>query len=519
MEGRNSHHIQMDGINPGSSFSRSQSGITISLSREDILALYEEGPEAVIAPMLALVSIINKQAARIAELEERIKSLEDQINKNSRNSSKPPSTDTFQKIKGQRKPSGKSVGGQKGHKGHTLEMTDKPDHVIVHPVTKCETCGRSLCDAKAVSYERRQVFDLPPIKVEVFEHQAERKICPNCYCLNKATFPKGVAHPVQYGTRLKSVAAYLNQYQLVPFDRLSEAFVDLFGHRLSQSTLIDINRACYNILETVEVAIKQQLIASHVICLDETGMRIEGKRKWCHVVSTENLTYYAPHSSRGSKANEDMGILPVYSGTAMHDSWSSYFKFKCKHALCNSHHIRDLLFVHEEDKQNWARDLIDQLIGIKSTVDRRKSVYCKMDLAEIKDFEERYDHIIERAKLENPPPIASNSQELIKKRGKKKKTKAQNLLERLDKYRRLALAFMYDFEVPFDNNLAERDIRMMKVQQKISGTFRSWEGARIFCRIRGYISTVKKNSISVIDAIQGAFEGHPFIPGETLIAV
>ena len=516
MDGRNSNHIPTDGINPGNSISSSQSGITIPLSREDILAIYEEGPEAVVA---LVQTIFLKQAARIAELEERVKSLEDQINKNSRNSSKPPSTDISRKIKGQRKPSGKPVGGQKGHKGHTLKMADKPDHVIVHPVTKCETCGRSLCDAKAASYERRQVFDLPPIKVEVFEHQAERTICPNCGSLNKATFPEEVPYPVQYGTRLKSVATYLNQYQLVPFDRLSEAFVDLFGHRLSQSTLIDTNRACYDILEPVEEAIKQQLIASPVICLDETGMRIEGKRKWCHVVSTENLTYYAAHSRRGSKANEDMGILPVYSGTAMHDGWSSYFKFKCKHALCNSHHIRDLLFIHEEDKQNWAKDLIDQLIGIKTTVDRRKPIYCKLDLAEIKDFEDRYDHIIEMAKLENPPPIASNSQGLIKKRGKKKKTKAQNLLERLDEYRREALAFMYDFEVPFDNNLAERDIRMMKVQQKISGTFRSWEGANIFCRIRGYISTVKKSSISVIDAIQGAFEGKPFIPGRTLIAV
>jgi transposase len=519
MEGRKSHQILTTVINPDNSHPLSQSGITISLSREEILAFYEEGPEAVIVPMQTLCSIINKQAARIAELEEKVKSLEDQNNKNSSNSSKPPSTDTFQKIKSQRKSSGKPVGGQKGHKGHTLEMAENPDHVIVHQVDKCESCGRSLCDEEVANYERRQVFDLPPIKVEVFEHQAERKICPNCGCLNKATFPKEVAYPVQYGTRLKSVATYLNQYQLVPFDRLSEAFVDLFGHRLSQSTLIDINRACYAILESVEEAIKQQLIASPVICLDETGMRIEGKRKWCHVVSTENLTYYAPHSSRGSKANEDMGILPVYHGTAMHDGWSSYFKFKCRHALCNAHHIRDLLFVHEEDKQNWARDLIDQLIGIKTTVDRRKPIYCKLDLAEINNFEESYDHIIERAKLENPPPIASNSQGLIKKRGKKKKTKAQNLLERLDKYRRLALAFMYDFEVPFDNNLAERDIRMMKVQQKISGTFRSWEGARIFCRIRGYISTVKKNSISVIDAIQGAFAGHPFIPGRTLIAV
>jgi len=519
MEGRNSRQILTEGINPSNSLSSSQSGITISLSREEILALYEEGPEAIITVIQTLCSIINKQAARIVELEERVKSLEDQINKNSRNSSKPPSTDTFRKIKSQRKPSGRPVGGQKGHKGHTLEMTEKPDHKIVHPVTKCESCGRSLCDEKAASYERRQIFDLPPIKVEVFEHQAERKICPNCGCFNRAPFPKEVAHSVQYGTRLKSVATYLNQYQLVPFDRLNETFVDLFGHHLSQSTLIDINRACYNILEPVEEAIKQQLIAAPVICLDETGMRIEGKRNWSHVVSTENLTYYAAHHHRGSKANEDMGILPVYRGTAMHDGWFSYFKFKCKHALCNAHHIRDLSFIHEEDKQNWAKDLIDHLINIKAIVDLRKPIDSKLDLAEIKDFEDKYDHIIEKAKLENPPPITSNSEGQIKKRGKKKKTKALNLLERLDKYRREALAFMYDFEVPFDNNLAERDQRMVKVQQKISGNFRSWEGARIFCRIRGYISTVKKNSVSVIDAIQGVFEGNPFIPEKTLVAV
>ena len=519
MEGRNSHQILKEGIDPDNSLSSSESSISTSLSREDILAIYEEGPEAVIATMQILCSIINKQAARIAELEERVKSLEDQINKNSRNSSKPPSTDTFRKIKGQRKPSGRPVGGQKGHKGHTLEMAEKPDREIVHQVARCEFCGRSLCDVEATNYERRQVFDLLPIKVEVFEHQAESKICPNCGCLNKAAFPKEVAYPVQYGTRLKSVAVYLNQYQLVPFDRLSETFVDLFGHRLSQSTLIDANRTCYNILGPVEEDIKQQIIASPVICLDETGMRIEGKRKWCHVVSTENLTYYAANPHRGSEANEDMGILPVYSGTAVHDGWSSYFKFKCKHALCNAHHIRDLLFIHEEYKQNWAKDLIDQLIDIKETVDRRKPIHCNLDLAEINDFEDRYDHIIERAKLENPPPITSNSQGPIKKRGKKKKTKAQNLLERLQKYRREVLAFMYDFEVPFDNNQAERDLRMMKVQQKISGNFRSWDGAKIFCRIRGYISTVKKNSSSVIDAIQGVFEGKPFIPQRTLIAV
>ena len=512
MEGHKSHQILTNIIDPDNSFSSSQSSTSISLTREDILAIYKEGPEAVCAIILMLT-------ARIAELEERVKSLEDQINKNSRNSSKPPSTDPFRKTKGLRKPSGKSVGGQKGHKGHTLEMAEKPDHEIVHRVIKCESCGRSLCDAEATNYEMRQVFDLPPIKVEVFEHKSESKICPNCGCLNKAAFPMEVAYPVQYGTRLKSVAVYLNQYQLVPFDRLRETFVDLFNHRLSQSTLVDANLAFCDTLEPVEEAIKQQIIASPVICLDETGMRIEGKRKWCHVVSTENLTYYAASLHRGSEANEDMGILPIYSGTAMHDGWNSYFKFNCKHALCNSHHLRDLTFVHEEEKQNWAKDLIDLLISIKVAVDRRRPIHFELDLAEIEDFEERYDHIIERAKLENPPLFTSNSQGLIKKRGKKKKTKSQNLLERLDKYRRVALAFMYDFEVPFDNNLAERDLRMMKVQQKISGNFRSWEGAAAFCRIRGYISTVKKNSLSVIDAIQGAFDGKPFLPERISMAV
>jgi transposase len=300
--------------------SSSKSSTPISLTREDFLAIYKEGPEAV-------CTIILMPTARIAELEERAKSLEDQINKNSRNSSKPPSTDSFRKIKGLRKPSGKSVGGQKGHKGHTLEMAEKPDHEIVHRVIKYESCGRSLCDAEATNYERRQVFDLPPIKVEVFEHKSESTICPNCGCLNKAAFPMEVAYPVQYGNRLKSAAVYLNQYHLVPFDRLRENFVELFNHRLSQSTLVDANLAFCDTLEPVEEAIKQQIIVSPVICLDETGMRIEGKRKWCHVVSTENLTYYAASFHRGSEANEDMGILPVYSGTAMHDGWSSYFKF------------------------------------------------------------------------------------------------------------------------------------------------------------------------------------------------
>ena len=488
------------------------SAAPISSIREYIFAVYNRGFGAVVKLVLTLWAVIAEQSMKIEEQEVKIKSLEDQLSKNSRNSSKPPSTDTAKKPRSLRGKSDKPVGGQIGHKGRTLQMVDDPDKVVMHQVQDCKSCGQSLRDNQATDYERRQVFDLPRIEVEVTEHRAEIKVCPHCACLNRAAFPEEVQHAAQYGSGLRAVAAYFSQYQLVPFDRLCEIFTDLYNHHLSQGSLVNINKEFYNILAPVEEIIKKKIIASPVVCFDETGMRIEGKREWCHTASTNLLTFYAPNHFRGSKANEDMRILPLFKGTAMHDSWSAYFKFNCSHALCNAHHLRDLTFIHEEHKQMWAKEMIDLLIEVKRTVDSKRSINSKLEPAEIQAFEERYDRVIETAMLENPPPIDSNSQGQVKKRGKKKQSKAQNLLERLQKYRRESLAFMYDFRVPFDNNQAERDVRMIKVQQKISGTFRSWDGAETFCRIRGYISTARKNSIPVIDAIQGAFEGTPFIP-------
>jgi transposase len=504
--------ILMEDIEPCGPSTLSKSGQSISSSREYILAVYNQGFEAVFKLVLILWAIIASQATKNAEFETKIKSLEDKLSKNSRNSSKPPSTDTKKKTRSLRGKSDKPVGGQKGHKGSTLRMVKNPDQVIIHPVNECKSCGRSLRDTPVANHECRQVFDMPPIKVIVTEHRAEIKVCPHCASLNKAAFPKGVQHTTQYGSRLKAFAAYFSQYQLIPFDRLAEIFADLYNHHLSQGSLVNVNKELYNILAPVEEFIKQKLIMSFAVCFDETGMRIEGKREWCHTASTNLLTFFAPNHFRGSKANEDMGILTVFKGVAMHDFWSAYFKFNCSHALCNAHHLRDLTFIHEEDKQSWAKMMIDLLIEIKEAVDTRKPIDSKLNPAEIKAFEEKYDRVIEMAMLENPPPIDAGLQGQVKKRGRKKKTKAQNLLERLQEYRREALAFMYDFRVPFDNNQAERDERMIKVQQKISGTFRSWDGARSFCRIRGYISTARKNSISVIDAIQGAFDGTPFYP-------
>jgi len=479
------------------------------MKREDILSVYKAGPEAVIKLVNSLTTIIDELEEQIIELKERVKTLEDRLNKNSHNSSKPPSTDNFVKPKTQRQKSGRSVGGQKGHPGRTLKMVDDPNYTIIHQVSVCKKCGHSLKEIQADSYERRQVFDLPPIKVEVTEHQAESKICPYCGCLNKATFSKEAQQPVQYGPRLRSIGIYLNQYQLLPYERISELFADLFGHQLSEATLVNTNKTFYEILEPVEEKIKQEVIASAAIHFDETGLYIEGKREWLHVASTEILTFYAAHPKRGHEATDEIGILPKFQGTAVHDFWKPYFRYLCQHALCNAHHLRELTFILEQDKQEWPKEMIDLLLKIKEDVEKKKAIANQLEPLQIKSFEEEYDQIIQKGLAENPPLITFNQP---KKRGRKKQSKAKNLLDRLKKYRQETLAFMYDFSVPFDNNQAERDIRMMKVQQKISGTFRSSQGAKSFCRIRGYISTVRKNFLSVIDAIQSAFEGNPFIP-------
>lgn len=390
-------------------------------------------------------------------------------------------------------------------------MVENPDHTIVHRVSTCEECGCSLQETQASDYERRQVFDLPTIKVEITEHQAEKKLCPHCGCCNKAAFPEDVQFPVQYGPRLKSIGIYLNQYQLLPYERTGELFADIFGHRLSQATLVNANNTCYELLKPVEEESKKQLVNSPVVHFDETGMYINGKREWLHVASTERLTCYAVHPKRGYEATKEMCILPEFQGIAVHDFWKPYFKYDCGHALCNAHHLRELTGVLEQDKQQWPQEMIDLLLEIKKTMEETKVTANQLDPAQLKNFEERYSQIIENGLAERPLII----QDQPGKRGRKKQSKAKNLLDRLNEHRLEVLAFMYDFSVPFDNNLAERDVRMTKVQQKISGSFRSFQGAKTFCRIRSYISTVKKNSISVIDAIQAALKGKPFIPACT----
>ena len=487
------------------------------MSREDILTVYEEGPDAVVQLVEFLMDTIDKQSdqiammsERIAELEERVKTLEGQLKLNSRNSSKPPSSDGFRKPPVKRKKTGKPPGGQKGHKGHTLLMVEDPDWEITYPVTECCSCGRSLKRVKPAGHERRQVFDLPPIRADVTEHRCERKICPACGCENKAAFPEDVTQPVQYGPRIKAAAVYLNQYQLIPYERTGEALSDLFGCDISEGTLVNWTSAASEILRPVEDEIKCLLTRCPVGNFDETGMGVEGKGVWLHVSSNESLTHYGVHPKRGREAIDDIGILPNFCGTAVHDRWSPYFTYPCGHALCNAHILRDLTFLEEEEGEKWAGRMKKLLGNANAAVNERKANGLgSLSRSRKKKFEKSYKRIIAQGFAANPLPDIRGQP---KKRGRRKKTKARNLLECLRDRQSEALKFMNDFSVPFDNNLAERDLRMAKLKQKISGTFRSWDGAHDFCRIRSYISTARKNSVPVIGAIADAFEGKPFIP-------
>ena len=473
----------------------------------EFLEIYNAGPRASYELFKGLVDVNTVLMEQIEQLEKRVQELEARLNKNSRNSSKPPSSDEFVKPKSRRKKSSKRPGGQKGHKGHTLKMSDKPDHSIIHTLETCHGCGHTLEEVATDSIEKRQVFDIPPLKVEIIEHLIEKKTCPYCGQKNKASFPEGVTQPAQYGNNIKSLLVYLNQYQLLPYDRLVELFADIFNHNISEGTLYNTNRLVYKVLETTEKKIMEQIINSPIIHVDETGMRINAIRQWLHVTSTKKHTYYANHLKRGSIATDAIGILPIYQGTAVHDFWKTYLNYKCSHALCNAHHLRELTEIIELTGQDWPQEMIDLLLEIKGTVNERKLTATELKIKEIKDFEARYDLIVEKGFKANPPPVKIKG-----KRGRPKQGKERNMLNRLQNYQREVLAFMYGFRIPFDNNQAERDIRMMKVKQKISGVFRSDLGAKMFCRIRGYISTARKNSVPVLTAILSALEGKPFVP-------
>jgi len=496
------------------------------LKRRDIIRAYERGRDAVIDLVQGLVcrteqlegdnDALRNENAELAEktalLEERVKDLEKRINKNSRNSSKPPSSDGFKrKTPVRKKKSGRSPGGQKGHPGHTLEMVENPDETVLHPVEECSHCGRSLAAVDAEEYEKRQVSDLPPVRIVVTEHRSEVKRCPSCGHTTRARFPEEVKKPTSYGPNLRSLVAYLVIYQHVPYKRASELVYELTGRGLSTGTCVNICRELNPLLATAEGAARLSLLSSPALGVDETGIRIAGRNFWLHVACTAMSTLYLVHEKRGSEATDAMGILPDYDGRAIHDSWNPYFGYDCDHGLCCAHLLRELAGIGEDDpeRQAWAGELSTLLVDTKKLVDERKEKgRTSLRKRELEFLESEYDRITAMGWSANP--IVENDGP--KKRGRPKKTDAQNLLARLCKHKEWVLAFAYDFTANFDNNQSERDLRMAKLQQKISGCFRSMEGAEGFFRARGYISTARKNDLSAMEALRLAYGSDPFLP-------
>ena len=414
---------------------------------------------------------------------------------NSKNSSKPPSMDK-NRVKELRSQSGRKPGGQKGHNGTLLQPVSDPDEIEVLEIDRSTLPPGKY---REIGYETRQVIDLDIAKV-VTEYRAQILMDQHC---NKyvAPFPDGVTRPVQYGTGVKVNSVYMSQYQLIPYNRIEDHFMDQMQIPISAGSVFNFNQDAFARLEAFDKWVRNQLILSSVVHADETGINVCGKNHWLHNASNPDFTYFYPHVNRGGEAIDEIGILPAFRGILCHDHWKPYFKYGGSHALCNAHHLRELERAMEQDKQQWSARMIALLKEINNAVHDAGGSLAEAD-SEI--YRTRYRTLLSEAEEECPPP---DENQRNGRRGRLARSKARSLLERLRDFESDVLRFMVVKEVPFSNNQAENDLRMTKVQQKISGCFRSWDGAKIFCRIRSYLSTCRKQGITASEALRLLFEG------------
>jgi transposase len=458
--------------------------------------------------------LVVELGARIAKQDAEIAELKRRLAQNSRNSSRPPSSDGLAKPavkKSLRRPSGRKPGGQPGHDGGHLERVAVPDEVVVHRPDRCAGCGGDLGDAAVTGRQQRQVFDLPEIRLRVTEHVAEQCRC-GCGHLTAAVFPPGVSAPAQYGPRVRALGIYLIARQHLPYQRTAELFCDWLGAPVSTGTLVAFVARGAEDLQGFLDEVHRQLITAPVAHFDETGARVDGRLRWLFAASTTRLTFYALHDKRGKDGIDHTGVLPDYTGVAVHDGFKPYRRYTAaRHALCNAHHLRELQAVIEQDpahQQTWARQIDRLLRDLQQAVATAKDHdHDDLDVSQLAGYHAAYEQIIATGYRENPLNTIRTGQ-----RGFIAQTPARNLLSRLDTHHQDVLRFAHDFQVPFDNNLVERDIRMVKLQQKISGCWRTSTGADQFLALRAYLSTARKQSRHILDALTRLAAHDPWIP-------
>ena len=453
------------------------------------------------ALIIELFDLLQKMHAETEILKKRVQELEDRLSKDSHNSSKPPSTEGFKKTKSQRQPSGRKPGGQKGHPGSTLRQMSNPDRIFDAPLPDlCDACGAALAVASA-SIEVRQVIDLAPLQLEVTEHRLRTLRC-RCGKVHQSACPQEVSEAVQYGSRIKSLAVYLTDYQLLPLRRTADLLQDLWGVSISPACVDAYTQQAGQRLNGIVSGILDALSASAVVHFDESGLRVAGELHWLHTAATPELSWYGHHPKRGMEAFEDFNILPRFTGTAVHDGLAAYREYHCRHALCNAHHLRELIWINETTGQAWAQQMIDLLVEAKKAVDVAGNT--PLDKDAIAQYHERFLSLVAAGKALNPERLPADGS-----RRRVKQSEATNLLRRFERYRHDILRFLSDPAVPFDNNLAERAIRMPKLKQKISGAFRSDHGADTFCTVRSYLATLRKQGMDLFRALFDTFQGKP----------
>src|ERR1700751_1943116 len=437
-----------------------------------------------------------RHQAGLAAMQARIAELERRLGLNSSNSGKPPSSDGLKKplrVRSLREGSGKKSGGQKGHPGATLRQSETPDAVIDHYPPTCAACGAPLTAAMATGYVARQVFDLPePRPLVVTEYRAHDCRCAACGAQTRAAFPDGVTAPVQYGQRIGAFVLYLLHYQLLAEKRRATLRAELFDGRLATATITRISQVCAARLQGVVEALRDQVAAAAVKHMDETGFRIGGKTQWLHIASTMLLTFYRVSAKRGS-------LLANVVGIVVHDRWHPYYRLKgLLHALCTAHHLRELKALVEIEKEDWAQRMQRLLRRACHAVNlaRARDLPLKPELIAL--LERRYDGIVSAGLTfhERQPALPKTSPTRPTPR-----PGGPNLLVRVKTRRGALFRFLTDPTVPFTNNLAERDGRMMKLRQKISGGFRSEQGAEDFATIRSLLPTDRKQEGAVLQPL------------------